>query len=71
LTWRRPDLSTTPDRRRPIERRWLIEMLWTDPFEPLVTQLTRNAVFVPTADVTVSEGDIVLTMDVPGLTSDA
>jgi HSP20 family protein len=48
----------------------LIEMLWTDPFEPLVTQLTRNAVFVPTADVTVSEGDIVLTMDVPGLTSD-
>jgi HSP20 family protein len=45
-------------------------MLWTDPFEPLVSQLTRTAVFVPAADVTVSQGDIVLTMDVPGLERD-
>jgi HSP20 family protein len=41
-----------------------------DPFEPLVSQLTRTAAFAPAADVTVSEGDLVLTMDVPGLTSE-
>jgi HSP20 family protein len=44
-------------------------MLWNfDPFEPLVTQMARTPVFVPATDVTVSEGDLVLTMDVPGLT---
>ena len=45
-------------------------MLWNDPFTPLVAQLTNGAAFVPPADVTVSENDIVLTMDVPGLTAD-
>ncbi len=43
-------------------------MFWTDPFAPLVTQLARNAAFLPPADVTVSDGDLVLTMDLPGLT---
>ncbi len=45
-------------------------MLWTDPFMPFVTQFTRTAAFLPPADVTVSDGDIVLTMDVPGLTAE-
>ncbi len=44
-------------------------MFWTDPFVPFTTQLNRAA-FVPAADVTVSNGDLVLTMDLPGLTSD-
>ena len=37
-----------------------------DPFTPL----GRTAAFLPPADVTVSEGDLVLTMDLPGLTAD-
>ena len=41
-----------------------------DPFEPLVSQLSRPAAFMPMADVAVSDGDLVLTMDVPGLTED-
>jgi HSP20 family protein len=41
-------------------------MLWNDPFTPLVTQLTRTAAFLPAADVTVSDGDLVVTMDLPG-----
>ena len=46
-------------------------MLWSDPFAPLVTQFARNtAAFLPPADVTVSDGDLVLTMDLPGLTAD-
>jgi HSP20 family protein len=45
-------------------------MLWNDPFTPLVTQLTRTAAFLPAADVTVSDGDLVVTMDLPGLTSE-
>jgi HSP20 family protein len=45
-------------------------MLWTDPFEPLVTQLSRTQAFVPATDVMVSDGDLVLAMDVPGLTTD-
>jgi HSP20 family protein len=45
-------------------------MLRTDPFVPLLTQLTRGAAFVPAADVTVSEGDMVLALDLPGLTAD-
>jgi HSP20 family protein len=39
-----------------------------DPFEPLVSQVTRAPAFVPATDVAVSDGDVVLTMDVPGLT---
>jgi HSP20 family protein len=42
-------------------------MLWTDPFAPFTAQ--ARAAFLPPADVTVSEGDIVLTMDLPGLTA--
>lgn len=45
-------------------------MLWNDPFEPLVSQLQRTPAFVPAADVMVSDGDLVLAMDVPGLTID-
>src|SRR5215207_11395890 len=45
-------------------------LFFNDPFEPLVSQLTRTPVFVPATDLAVSEGDLVLTMDVPGLTSD-
>jgi HSP20 family protein len=45
-------------------------MLWTDPFEPLVTQLSRTTTFVPATDVLVSDGDLVLAMDVPGMTTD-
>lgn len=45
-------------------------MLWNDPFEPLVSQLNRTAAFVPSTDVMVSDGDLVLAMDVPGLTTD-
>ena len=44
-------------------------MLWTDPFAPFAGQVNRAA-FFPAADVTVSEGDLVLTMDLPGLTAD-
>ena len=43
-------------------------MFWNDPFMPLVGQLDRLAAFMPAADVTVSDGDVVLTMDVPGVT---
>jgi HSP20 family protein len=43
-------------------------MLWSlDPFVPLVSQFARTAAFMPTTDVTVSDGDLVLTMDVPGV----
>ncbi|MCW3011688.1 MAG: hspA [Solirubrobacterales bacterium] len=46
-------------------------MLWTDPFEtlfaPLVPAAGRTAAFLPPADLTVSDGDLVLTMDLPGL----
>jgi HSP20 family protein len=44
-------------------------MLWADPFTMFTSQL-NGAAFVPPADVTVSEGDVVLTMDVPGLTGE-
>jgi HSP20 family protein len=44
--------------------------LWFDPFAPLLTQFNRSAAFLPPADVTVSEGDLVLTMDLPGLTTE-
>ena len=42
-------------------------MLWNDPFEPLVSQFNRVPAYFPPTDVTVNEGDLVLTMDVPGL----
>jgi len=45
-------------------------MRWNDPFAPLWGQLNSTAVFVPAADVAVSDGDIALTMDLPGLTAD-
>jgi len=41
-----------------------------DPFEPLVNQVARSAAFVPATDVAVSDSDLVLTMDVPGLTQE-
>jgi HSP20 family protein len=41
-----------------------------DPFEPLVSQVARTPMFVPATDVAVSDGDLVLTMDVPGLTQE-
>ena len=44
-------------------------MFWTDPFAPFMAQMNRAA-FLPAADVTVSESDMVLTMDLPGLTAD-
>jgi HSP20 family protein len=45
-------------------------MFRIDPFEPLVQQLTRTPTFVPATDVTVSDGDLVLAMDVPGLSAE-
>jgi HSP20 family protein len=45
-------------------------LLWTDPFAPFFSTLSRDAAFMPPADVTVSEGDLVLTLDLPGLTAD-
>ncbi len=45
-------------------------MLWSDLFTPFVTQLGQSAAFLPPADVSVSESDVVLTMDVPGMTVD-
>jgi len=45
-------------------------LLWTDPFAPFFAQIPRSAAFLPPADVTVSEGDLVLTLDLPGLTAD-
>jgi HSP20 family protein len=44
--------------------------LFFDPFEPLVSHVARTPGFVPATDVAVSDGDLVLTMDVPGLTQD-
>ncbi len=44
-------------------------MFWTDPFAPFTAQVNRAA-FLPAADVTVSDGDMVLTMDLPGLTAE-
>jgi len=43
-----------------------------DPFVPMTSMLqgSRRVGFLPAADVVVSENDIVLTLDVPGLTAD-
>lgn len=45
-------------------------MLWADPYSQRLSQLRRTAAFVPMADLAVSESDIVLTVDLPGLTPD-
>jgi HSP20 family protein len=48
-------------------------MLPFDPFAPLSTIVgppLRAVAFVPPVDVAVSDSDVVLTMDVPGLTSE-
>src|SRR5919108_719148 len=48
-------------------------MLPFDPFAPLSTLVgppLRTVAFVPPVDVAVSDSDVVLTMDVPGLTSE-
>ncbi len=42
-------------------------MLRTDPFAPLFTQ-RPTAAFLPAGDLSVSESDLVLTLDLPGLT---
>ena len=42
-------------------------MLWTDLLTPFVTQLNGTAAFVPPMDVTVTDGDMVVAMDLPGL----
>lgn len=41
--------------------------MWTDPFAPLAGRLRPSAAFMPAADVTVSDNDVVLTLDLPGL----
>ena len=45
-------------------------MLFSDPFALTTSQLTRPAAFLPAADVVVSDDDLVLTMDLPGFSSD-
>jgi HSP20 family protein len=45
-------------------------LLLTDPFAPFFAQVPRATTFLAPADVTVSEGDLVLTLDLPGLTAD-
>ncbi len=45
-------------------------MLWTDPFSALLPQFNRSATFVPAADLTAGERDLVLTLDLPGLTAE-
>lgn len=45
-------------------------MLWADPYAQRLSQLQRAAAFLPTADLAVSESDLVLTVDLPGLTPD-
>ena len=46
-------------------------MFLFDPFAPLITRpFDRSGSFLPPADVTVGESDLVLTLDLPGLTRD-
>ena len=46
-------------------------MLLFDPLTPLFTRtFDRPAAFLPPADVTVGEKDLVLTLDLPGLTAE-
>ena len=46
-------------------------MLLFDPFAPLESYVTRTArsAFLPPADISVGEHDMVLTMDLPGMTT--
>jgi HSP20 family protein len=44
-------------------------LLFHDPFAPLVSQFA-GAAFTPKVDVTVGQNDMLLTFDVPGLTTD-
>jgi len=45
-------------------------LLWTDPFAPFLAHVPRTPASLAAADVTVSEGDLVLTLDLPGMTAD-
>lgn len=45
-------------------------MMFSDPFFPFASQSQRASAFLPAADVTVSESDLVLTLDVPGVSAD-
>ena len=48
-------------------------MLLFDPFAPFDSYVTRasgRSAFMPAADISVSETDLVLTMDLPGLSTD-
>jgi HSP20 family protein len=45
-------------------------MLWSEPFAPLRTQVNRFTAFAPVGDLSVSERHLMLTLDLPGLTSD-
>jgi HSP20 family protein len=45
-------------------------LFFTDPFAPFIAHVPRTATFLPPADVTVSDGDVLLTLDLPGLTAD-
>ena len=48
-------------------------MLLFDPFAPFESYVTRaggRTSFMPAADISVSENDVVLTMDLPGLTAE-
>ena len=45
-------------------------MLWRDPFALMTGSLDRPAALVPAVDVAVSDDDLVVTMDVPGFSSD-
>lgn len=44
-------------------------MLWTDPFAPLLTLFTRQAGFLAVGDLSVSDRELVLALDLPGLTA--
>lgn len=46
-------------------------MLAFDPLAPFDTVFGRSAAFVAPVDVTMSSGDLVITMDVPGLTPES
>jgi HSP20 family protein len=46
-------------------------MLWSDPFALFpFAPVPRGSTFVPPVDVTAGSGDLVLTLDLPGLTTD-
>jgi HSP20 family protein len=46
-------------------------MLWSDPFASFpFASVPRGSAFLPPVDVTAGDGDMVLTLDLPGLTTD-